>query len=331
MKRIIQIVFLFCSFLFLGSLSTEASTNFGDILSSHQIILKHLSVHEDASNQKTYILPIKRIQNLIVIEATVDSVSGNFVFDTGASYLVLNQTYFRKYRSIGRVESGGVMGSTQAYRTFVPQFQLQQLNYNKIEADVADLSSIENSKKVKILGLLGIQLFKDYAVAIDLFKNQLYIFELDRKGMRSEEQNRFRNSYLKTNFSLTDHAILLDVRIADRNFRLAFDTGAEVNLLDYHLPRKVMKTLYPINRITLGGVGQDKIEALYARLDSMKIDTRTFMNNRFLVTNMQHMSKYYEENISGVLGYDFYSRGIFLINFVRKEFEMYTKQEEGGL
>ena len=86
--------------------------------------------------------------------------------------------------------------------------------------------------------------------------------------------------------------------------------------------------MYPINRITMGGVGQNQTEVLYARLDSMRIGIRTFMNNRFLVSNLQQISKYYHQNVSGVLGYDFFARGIFMINFVKKEFEMYASEEE---
>lgn len=39
--------------------------------------------------------PLKRAGRLFLIEATIGDQTGNFVFDTGASKLVLNRTYFR--------------------------------------------------------------------------------------------------------------------------------------------------------------------------------------------------------------------------------------------
>ncbi len=42
-------------------------------------------------------IPFTRAGNLILIQATVDTVQGNFILDTGAPNLVLNLTYFRKY------------------------------------------------------------------------------------------------------------------------------------------------------------------------------------------------------------------------------------------
>ena len=48
-----------------------------------------------------------------------------------------------------------------------------------------------------------------------------------------------------------------------------------------------------------------------------------YMKNKVLLTNLDKMGETYGRNIDGVLGYDFFVRGIFTINFVKKEFEMY--------
>jgi hypothetical protein len=42
-----------------------------------------------------------------------------------------------------------------------------------------------------------------------------------------------------------------------------------------------------------------------------------------IITNLEKMGKFYGHSVDGILGYDFFSRGIFSINFVKKEFEMY--------
>jgi len=47
-----------------------------------------------ADGAQTVTIPIKRAGNLIIVEAQIDSIAGNFVLDTGAPYLVLNATYF---------------------------------------------------------------------------------------------------------------------------------------------------------------------------------------------------------------------------------------------
>lgn len=316
--------------LFLMSLNSFASEN-EDISSSTnfgQFKIKRLQIIHHENELKTYIIPIKRYQNLILIEASLDSILGDFVFDTGAPYLILNQTYFRKYRNLGSINSGGVNGQAPGFKTFVKSIQIDQLGIKKLEADVVDLSAIENNKKLKILGLLGTQLFNNYAIVVDPYQNQMYIHEVDRKGNFSDEQKRFRNLYLKTNFSLNNNVILLNGNVRGKGLVFAFDTGAEVNLIDFRMPKKVSAALYPINRINMAGVGEGNTELLYAKLDSLNMETRTFMNNRFLVADLSKMNKYYNQYIDGILGYDFYSRGVFMINFVKKEFEMYYQYVE---
>src|SRR5512138_3041409 len=40
-------------------------------------------------------IPLKRAGRLFMIEVVIDGITGNLIFDTGASKLVLNSTYFR--------------------------------------------------------------------------------------------------------------------------------------------------------------------------------------------------------------------------------------------
>ena len=40
-------------------------------------------------------IPLKRAGRLFLLDGILDNVSGNFIFDTGDSGLVLNKTYFR--------------------------------------------------------------------------------------------------------------------------------------------------------------------------------------------------------------------------------------------
>jgi predicted aspartyl protease len=48
----------------------------------------------DLRGQDKIVIPLVRVSNLFMVEATVDGQTGNFVLDTGAPGLVLNQTYF---------------------------------------------------------------------------------------------------------------------------------------------------------------------------------------------------------------------------------------------
>ena len=99
-----------------------------------------------------------------MVQAKADTTLGNFILDTGAPNLVLNITYFRDYPTTytADAEHTGVTGSAPTVtKTEIKKFSLGTLDYNRVEADLTDLGNIENSKGIKILGLLGLEFFKD--------------------------------------------------------------------------------------------------------------------------------------------------------------------------
>ena len=78
---------------------------------------------------QTLIVPIKRAGNLIIVEAQIDSLEGNFVMDTGAPYLVLNSTYFRDSPHVEEQQSAGINGeSAGSFTTVVHNFSILDLH-----------------------------------------------------------------------------------------------------------------------------------------------------------------------------------------------------------
>jgi len=273
---------------------------------------------------KTLVVPIKRAGNLIIVEATVDNLEGNFVLDTGAPYLVLNETYFRDAPRIEDEDAGGVNGQAgSAFKTYVHNFRILDLQYSRLTADVTDLSAIENGRGIKVLGLLGTRLFSKFALTVDLFHNELYIQRLDERNEIPETERIYRNPYMVTSFKYDNDVVFMKGAINGHSFLFAFDTGAESSLLEYRITKKTGEDMEVISRSKLTGIGGSVFEVIYARFDNLRIGNQVFMKNRVLLTDLEKMGRVYGASIDGVLGYDFFARGIFTINFAKKEFEMY--------
>lgn len=273
---------------------------------------------------QTLIVPIKRAGNLIIVEAQIDSLEGNFVMDTGAPYLVLNSTYFRDAPHVEEKSSAGINGeSDAAFTTVIHDFSILDLHYSRITADVTDLSAIENGRGIKILGLLGTRLFAKFAVTIDLSNNLLYIHKLDKKGNIPPDELVIKDPYLRMPFKYLNDIIFMRGAVNDKTMWFVFDSAAETNLLDYTRSKKILKSMQIINRSKLTGIGGSTFEILYARFDKLTLGDKQFFRNRVLITNLEKMGKAYDHSIDGILGYDFFSRGIFTINFVKSDFEMY--------
>ena len=71
------------------------------------------------------IIPLKRAGRLFLIEARIDDEVGNLVFDTGASGLVINNTYFRNHLKSGGAVSHGITGAVGT----VEQISIGQIEF----------------------------------------------------------------------------------------------------------------------------------------------------------------------------------------------------------
>lgn len=272
---------------------------------------------------KTITVPIKRAGSLIIIEAQLDTLIGNFILDTGAPGLVLNETYFRDLPHDNEKDAGGINGRAHTFSTTVHNLAILDLHYDRLTADVTDLSAIENSKGIKVLGLLGTRLFNKLAITVDLFNNVLYIHKLDENGEIDPVERVFSHPDMKTSFKLLDDVLFIKGSVNDNDMWFVFDTGAESNLLDYDNFKKLARKMRVINRSVVTGIGGKRYENAYAAFDKLVIGNYLFKNNHILFTRLDEMGKAYNNTVDAILGHDFFSRGIFTINFAKKEFEMY--------
>lgn len=274
------------------------------------------------SDSANCIIPFSRAGNLIVIQAKADTTEGNFILDTGAPGLVLNLTYFRNYSISNKEgETGGITGSAAALQTNVDKFSFGPISYYKVESDLANLGHIENNKGIKILGLLGMSLFKQFEMIIDYEKNLLYLHLITRKdkGVYKNEMLKDTSAYNTVPIEISDNKILMYTYLEGKKLRFIVDTGAESNVLDSRLPNKIFENVTVVRRVILNGSGDKKVEALYGDLKDIQIGKQNFSTLPILITNLEKMCYAYNTCLDGMLGFDFLSLHKIGFNFVTGE------------
>ncbi len=272
-----------------------------------------------------FIIPFSRAGNLILIKAKADNIEGSFILDTGAPGLILNMTYFRDYPytepSHGE-NSGGITGSvTDNGRTEVKKFSFGAVNYYKVTADRINLGHIENSKGIKIFGLMGVQLFKQFEMIIDYENSEIHLHHITKKDGKNY-QNRMLNdtaAYSVFPITLVDNKILTFGKVGNKKLTFLVDTGAESNVIDSRLSENVLGNVVITKRITLNGAGNSKVDALYGDMSNLKIGDRTISTMPVLVTNLAKMCFSYERCLDGMLGFDFLSMHKIGFNFVKRK------------
>lgn len=286
------------------------------------------SAPDPQGDWKTLVIPFNRVGNLILIEAKIDSVVGNFILDTGAPYLVLNKTYFRDAIDRRDTYSAGVDGnsSSAVQRKTIPKLQIGRLFYTAVEADVTSLGQLENKRGVQILGLLGLNLFTQLRMSIDMQQNQIVLERLSESGAPLEpltDSLMQKTPEISMEFRLCDNKVFLPVVIAGQKMNWILDTGAETSVVDAMARKKVLDTFRVRRRTQLTGTGGVQQEVLLGVLDEMQLGSRNFRFQQALVTGMRELSETCSVYIDGILGYTFLQQGRFVMNFKTKEFNMY--------
>ncbi|ALJ00360.1 aspartyl protease family protein [Rufibacter tibetensis] len=279
-----------------------------------------------ANDSTSCIIPFTRAGNLILIQAQADTTVGNFILDTGAQNLVLNLTYFRDYPKIqdSRAVRTSVTGTTPTVlKTIVKNFSFGTLRYNRAKADLANLGHLENSKGVKILGLLGMELFRQCEMIIDYDQNLIYLHHIGKKEAATYRSKLLNDTstYRTVPIDLKDNRIIAHTEMAGKKIDFIIDCGAETNILDSRLPNKIFENVTVSGRVMLTGTGNRKIEALRGNLKDLRFGNQDIASLPVLITSLENTCFSYNGCINGVLGFDFLVANNTKIgfNFVKRE------------
>ena len=278
-----------------------------------------------SGNFTSLVIPLKRAQNLLIVEARVNGMTGNFVLDTGAPNLVLNKTYFRN----GKASSSATVGITgeegTVYHTTIESLAIQDLYFTALSADLIDLRHLEDSRGIKILGLLGADLFSQLEMEIDIRHNVLYLRKLkdDGESLCDLKDSCGIKPDLLFPVETIGDIVFLDCFVSGKKLRFCFDTGAETNVLSTNVSNKILAKFQLANRIALSGAGSGKSDVLNGELQELTLGDHVFNNIPFILSGLSTLQEVYNTTVNGVLGYYFLSQGRIIINPKKKLLTMY--------
>jgi len=274
-------------------------------------------------DMESVIIPLKRVGRLFLMEAKIDNTTGNFIFDTGATQLVLNSTYFRNYIMTSSGEGGGITGATgQTQHTQINNFDVGGMLYRNISADVTDLGHIENRRGIKVLGLFGVSMLKGMEALIDFKHNELRLFRLDKTGNRLSAQKSEFRADITEKVVLYHNILIVKARIGGKMLDFCLDTGAESNVLNSYASKKVLSTVTILRRSDLMGAGTGEAEVLLGKLNDFVLGEHSISDMQTIIASLDALSATYGYPIDGMLGYDFFEKGEVCINLVKNELKI---------
>ncbi|WP_109434283.1 MULTISPECIES: hypothetical protein [Aquimarina] len=274
-------------------------------------------------NEYTARIPFKLIDRLIVVEAELLQKKGNFIIDTGSETLMLNEVHFPvQYQHLSRKKqtSGVISVMDDTFEQNVKEFILQNFNLKNKTSDIVDLSHIEKTKKMNLLGIIGFSILKDYEVFVDMHLNQITLTKVDEFGTKLDQHVYAEKIVDSIDFKLRKHTIVLNGYIGDQNVKFGLDTAAEFNQINKKIGRKALKNFYPKKRLVLLGASDHKIEVMAGKLFRVKLsETVYFGPMNTILTNLNAMKEAFGTELDGVLGYEFFQQKRTIINYQKEK------------
>ncbi|PNQ72625.1 hypothetical protein C1T31_10780 [Hanstruepera neustonica] len=270
-------------------------------------------------NEHTTRIPFKLVDHLIVVEAEIHGQKGNFIIDTGSEAMILNKVHFNnlnKHQKKDNQSYGILEAVDNPYEKQIKDFVLENFKLESINSDVIDLSHIEHSKKVKLLGIIGFSVLKEYEVFIDLYLNQITLSKVDRDGNKLDKDVYLEEIVDSLNFTLKNHTIILYGDVNNQKVKFGLDTAAEFNQISKNLNKEILKNFIPKKRLTLVGAGNRKIEVMAGKMHRVRLsETLFFGPMNTVLTNFSQMNKAFGTDLDGILGYEFFKTKRTIINY----------------
>ena len=274
-------------------------------------------------NKNTVRIPFKLIDHLIVVEASVLNKTGNFIIDTGSETLLLNKVHFpSKYNhNIKNNETNGILSYIDnPIEKRLKSFNLQHFILKNQNSDIIDLSHIEKSKKMNLLGIIGYSILKEYEIFIDLYLNQITLTKVDKYGNRLDPKVYAEQITDSLNFKLKKHTIVINGYINNQKLKLGLDTAAEFNQINKSVNKKTLKHFVPKNRIHLAGASNKSIEVLLGDLYRLKLSETIYLGPmKTMLTNLSKMQEVFGTQLDGILGYEFLKYKRTIINYQKEK------------
>ncbi len=275
-------------------------------------------------------VPFTLTGTVITVRARVDSVEGNFFFDTGASGLLLNYRYFATPGRPAWSDGGGVTGRVEVLGSAqVDTLRLDNLLATDVAAELIDFTHLENAKKTALIGLIGYSVFKDYEILFDYEASLLVLIRTDANGKQTEPLPRWEYKPLgDAAIETTGHIAVVWLRFGEKKEKkFGLDSGAEQNLLSNSSGNRFLKEHFEIRRrVKLRGTGDKSIEVLSGLLKNAGLDTFHFKPMATILTNLTEINATWQTDLDGVLGYEFLSQRPVSINHKKRRITFYVKE-----
>lgn len=270
---------------------------------------------------ETYIIPFRTLGKMILIQGSIDRKFGNLIIDTGVPDLLINQRHFPDIQGFSTGAYSGFRSlnhSLQPTQTALVILELNELS-TKTDGQIVDLQLLERKKRMDILAMVGVAIFRKYEMEIDYFAEEIRLYKLDKKGDRLE-RNYLSPPGQVLPLSYQGHLPCLTANMEGVPLRLGMDTGAEINLIHASVYQSQSGHFQSDDNIRITDLNGQQIRVATALMNDLEFGAMHAPSIRaVLVPEEAFYAGLDGKHLHGLLGYEFFRNYRVSINYKKRE------------
>lgn len=251
------------------------------------------------------VVPFELASRLIVVQATVNGVSGNFLFDSGAPSIILNRASFTQEqvetRPLDHVMPAGAGGAMQDVTAAADlTVELGGLVMTSQRGLMADLSHLAESVGIPLVGLIGQDVMAPFQLSFDYANVELTLLRLGPDNQPVAPTGAGAPT-LVVDLEMHGHIPVVPVIIGGQVLRMGLDSGAAGAMIFTRLQESLTDHYTFLRRDEMKGADTavqmgDVVRFDRVQLGSITYDDMTFRFND-IIGNGVH-----EPPFDGLLG-----------------------------
>ena len=264
----------------------------------------------------------------IIIEVTIKGIEvireGKFILDTGANGLVLNSKYYTFQSSTNNQALGLNGGFNNVETSIIDTMFIDEISFNRVKTDVINLGNIEERKNIRIEGLVGYEILKNFEIQLNYQETFITLSRLNKDGSMIDPMMHTLDKIDSFEFQMANFLPVIDVTIKGNIKKMGIDTGAEVNLLNTKKNDDIIDNFIPIRKMDLTGSENLDVEYLGGKLYRVAIGRYKCGGMSTALVNLSSLNNLYKTRLDGILGYNFLAPWVFSINYKKKMLYIHT-------
>lgn len=253
------------------------------------------------------VIPFKKINDLIIIEAVIENKKGSFILDTGSDALFIDQNNQnpsatqQTYQTLnGDVETGAVT---------IKNFYLGSIKKRNVQAFTISLSHLENHVCLDLSGIIGTSIINPHSIYIDFTTMMVHLY----KNVPDHSILAFKNVL---DFDFENGVPVVLVSLQNTEYLFMLDSGASIHLIDNSLINHHSSLFTALNKsVSLetltSSTSVNKTDKYL--LDGLNIQNHSLRNLTFLSMDFTPIKAEFSKSLMGILSLSCISKdGIFI-------------------